>query len=352
VTFVSTLTGWVIGQAGHPGHCANTNPYICTSVAITSDGGGTWHGSPAPDTGAPNGARGVSGIRSLDGMNGWAFGPQLYATHDRGQTWTRIDTHGMRVIDLETVNKQAFAVWAQCSGAGPDFAANCTSFSLYTTRANVDQWVPVSGAVNLTSGQPAAASSVQLVLTGQLGYLLAPDGTIYQGIDWKYSTGPWLPVSNSGSGAQACAPGPAQADGLPSRGLLAATGRGLAELCMGPASGGTQTKTLLYSPDAGISWETAGTAPPAGIATSLSGTPAGPVVVATTQGINLSVHAPESHAYKLAWRATQGAALAGGFSYAGMTTDAQGVAIPADQSLHAVWFTYDGGSQWQESAVR
>jgi hypothetical protein len=352
VTFVSTGTGWVIGQAGTPGQCTGPNPDICTSMAVTFNGGRTWQGMPAPVAGPPDGARGVSQVRSLNGVDGWAFGPQLYATHDGGQHWRRIDTHGMRVIDLETVNKQVFAVWAQCTGTGPDFAANCTSFSVYTSRPNVDRWVPVSGATNLTSGQPATASSAQLVLTGTFGYLLAPDGTLYQGIDWKYSTGPWLAVSNSGAGVQACAPGPAQADGLPSQGLLASTGRGLAELCLGPVSNGSQTKTLLYSPDGGDSWWTAGTAPSAGTATSLSGTPDGRVLIATAQGIDTSAQAPQARSSKLTWRAARGTALPGGFSYVGMTTSAQGVAIPADQSVHAVWFTYDRGTHWQPSYVR
>ena len=76
------------------------------------------------------------------------------------------------------------------------------------------------------------------------------------------------------------------------------------------------------------------------------------MLVATTQGIDVSAQAPTAHSAKLAWRAAQGAALAGGFSYVGMTTSAQGVAIPADQSVHAVWFTYDGGTHWQPSYVR
>jgi hypothetical protein len=352
VTFVSTATGWVIGPAGTRSRCTGPDPDTCTSMAVTFDGGRSWQGMPAPVTGPPNGARGVSQVRSLNGVDGWAFGPQLYATHDSGQHWRRIDTHGMRVIDLEALNKQAFAVWARCTGTGPRFAANCTSFSVYTSRATANQWVPVSGAVNLTSGRPAAASSAQLVLTGEFGYLLAPDGTIYQGIDWKYRAGRWLPVNNRGSGVRACAPGPAQPDGLPARGLLAATGRGLAELCLGPGSGSTQTKTLLYSPDGGITWRTAGAAPSAGVATSLSGTPAGPVLIATTQGIDASRQAPKARSSSLTWRATQGTALTGGFSYVGMTTSAQGVAIPADQSLHAVWFTYDGGKRWQASPMR
>ena len=90
VTFVSTQSGWVIGQAGTPGHCADVNPYFCTSIARTDDAGQTWHGAPAPKTGPPSGATGVSGLRFLDGVNGWAFGPQLWSTHDRGNTWTRV----------------------------------------------------------------------------------------------------------------------------------------------------------------------------------------------------------------------------------------------------------------------
>ena len=51
VTFVNAFTGWVIGQAGTPGKCANkTSPYICTSVARTDDAGKTWQGGPAPGT--------------------------------------------------------------------------------------------------------------------------------------------------------------------------------------------------------------------------------------------------------------------------------------------------------------
>ena len=44
-------------------------------------------------------------------------------------------------------------------------------------------------------------------------------------------------------------------------------------------------------------------------------------------------------------------APAGGFSYVGMTTDSQGVAVPADASAGAVWFTFDGGKTWRPSAI-
>jgi hypothetical protein len=350
VTFVSTATGWVIGQAGTPGQCANPDPYICTSLAITNDGGATWQGQHAPDTGAPDGATGVSQIRSLNGVTAWAFGPQLYATHNGGQTWVKIPTHGLRVTGLETVDHRAFAVWARCTGAGPQFAANCTSFSLYSTDAGTDAWAPVPGMTGLSAnpvpGQPGSASSAQLALTGARGYLLAPDGAVYSGP--AASAGAWHPASvPNGTPLGGCGlPGPAQADGLPSQSMLASTGAGLVELCLAKVPG---RKYLAYSGDGGRTWAPAGFAPGAGQATSLSGTPTGQVLVATSTGIDVS--ATVAGTGRLHWLVVKGAAVTGGFSYVGMTTSDQGVAIPADTSLHAAWFTYDGGRHWQPSPV-
>src|SRR5438034_9294907 len=63
VTFVGPHTGWVIGQALTPGHCATQ---FCTSVAVTHDAGRTWSGVPAPMAGPPDGATGLSQIRFLN----------------------------------------------------------------------------------------------------------------------------------------------------------------------------------------------------------------------------------------------------------------------------------------------
>ena len=113
VTFVGPSTGWVIGQAGTPGHCATQ---YCTSVARTDNAGGTWAGVPAPLTGAPDGATGVSQIRFLNLNDGWAFGPGLFVTDTGGKTWAPVDTHGLRVTDLETVGDRVFALLASCTG--------------------------------------------------------------------------------------------------------------------------------------------------------------------------------------------------------------------------------------------
>jgi hypothetical protein len=62
VTFVGPRTGWVIGQALTPGHCATQ---FCTSVARTDDAGKTWTGVPAPMAGPADGASGLTQIRFL-----------------------------------------------------------------------------------------------------------------------------------------------------------------------------------------------------------------------------------------------------------------------------------------------
>jgi len=350
VTFVGTSTGWVIGQAGTPGHCGPPNPDICTSVAATDDGGSTWHGVPAPVSGPPDGGTGVSQIRSLNGVSGWAFGPQLYATHDGGQRWKAVPTHGMRVTDLETVNGIVFALWAQCASTGADFAADCTTFSLYSSPAGHDDWSPVPGVTGLQASG-GAPGSAQLVLTGTRGYLMTPGGQLFSGpvtrpARWRtVTTLPGVPVPLP------CAPGAAETGGHPLQAMLASTGPGLVLLCADQATGNQQSKTLYYSADGGRSWSPAGPAPARGVAMSLSGTPGGPVLVATSTGIDVSANAPGASG-TLTWGTTRGAKALGGYSYVGMTTSLQGVAVPANVSMDAVWFTYDGGAHWAKSPVR
>ena len=50
-------------------------------------------------------------------------------------------------------------------------------------------------------------------------------------------------------------------------------------------------------------------------------------------------------------RPPPGAMPPGGFAHAGMTTDTQGVAVPAGPAQHGVWLTYDGGRTWQPSSA-
>jgi photosystem II stability/assembly factor-like uncharacterized protein len=338
VTFIGTQTGWVIGQAGTPGHCATQ---YCTSVARTLDAGRTWTGLPAPLTGAADGATGVSQIRFLNGVDGWAFGPQLYATHDGGHDWARVGTDGLRVTDLETVGDRAFALFASCTGTGPAFADDCVSYTLYSSPASADDWTPVGSA---TSGLSGAAAS--MMLTGTRGYLLAPDRMLYSGpVNGPVNgSASWQPVARI-----PCPVGQPLAGGQPTGALLAAADTAnLVLVCASSSAPGTQqAKQVFTSADGGTTWQNAGAAPSLGLATSVAATPDGTYVLATGRGIDVR---PAGNG---AWQAATltGPAPAGGFGYVGMTTDAQGIALPADPAVGTVWFTFDGGQTWRPFAV-
>jgi hypothetical protein len=316
VTFISTLTGFVIGQAGTPGHCATQ---YCTSIARTSDGGHSWFGVPAPETGAPSGSTGVGQIRFLNGVDGWAFGPQLWATHDGGQTWTQISTGGQRVIDVETVGSRAFAVLATCTGTGANYTSGCTSFSLETAVASSDTWTPVLTSLN-DAGQSSGAA---LVLTGTTGFLLSPSGRLYSGSvssSGAWSALPALPSACSGSGSL----------------LAAGTASDLSLVC---------GSDVYLSSSAGQSW-TAAASLASGSASSgsasLAETATGTLVLAGSSGIRYLAAGSSS------WTATSltGSAPSGGFGYVGMTTPNQGIAVPDDASLHEIWMTSNGAQSW------
>jgi hypothetical protein len=339
VTFVSSEQGWVIGPAGVAGHCQDPNPNFCISIVRTDDAGKTWHGGPAPQTSEPNGPVGVSGIRFLDGVNGWAFGPELWVTHDAGNHWYQIPTGGARVTDLETANGQAYALWAMCSGndvAG--FAADCTSYTLMTTTAGSDNWVPVGGATSGLTNSGAATSAV-LALTGSVGYLVAPDGTLYSGP----IGGTWQRV-----GTVPCQPGQARADGLPYSIMLALQdSTELAVACTGPSF---PAATVFTSDDGGANWSEQASTAWTGVtrpvtALSLASAPNGTLVLASSLGLDV-LPAGSSQ-----WRAAGGlTASSSGFMYVGMTTDEQGVAVPIDTGLHEIWMTFDGGLTWAPRA--
>jgi hypothetical protein len=350
VTFVGPYVGAVIGQASTPGHCATR---YCTSLAGTSNYGSTWYGVNAPLTGPPDGSLGVSQIRFLNTSDGWAFGPQLWVTDNGGASWSQESTGGMRVTDLETAGTRAFALFATCTGTGASYAADCTSFSLYSSQAGSNQWLPVPGptaGLGLPQTASTQAASASLVLTGGptsgQGYLLAPSGELFSG---PLTGAAWTMVSQQ----DLCQPGAPGPDGQPTGALLAADPSELVLVCTSSADAAsdTQTKLVTESSNGGRSWSKTGSGPTAGIATSLAAQDQGDVLVlATDAGIYLSGTGGST------WQRTQAspagaAAGAYGFSYVGMTSQQNGVALPADPGLNEVFITTNGGSTWQPRPV-
>jgi len=369
VTWVGPTTGFVMGQAGTPGTCgAEQNSDICTSIAITHDSGQTWAGVNAPLTGAASGLTGVSQLRFLNGVDGWAYGPDLYATHDGGLHWTKVpDPFGdnRQVTALETVNQRAYALWASCTSA-----TECFSFTLMSTPAGQDDWTPVSGVPQIlaaaSTGGAQTPGSASFEIGGSNGYLIAPDGSLYVGSlpqdgsasTWQRASATlpcnpsWLVEGAYGQSLQVLLAPYWAKGGTPS----------LAVVCEvnGPPKG--YSTVVWISTDNGSTWTERTGVGTSGVsyigkAKSLAATSDGGLILATQAGI-----------YRLPPGASQWqkAALSGaaappyGFSYVGMTTDTQGVAIAAPSVVggqpnpdpYGIWMTGDGGKTWQFRAIK
>ena len=340
VTFVGLSTGWGMSQAGTAGQCDQAAARPCIALRRTDTGGSAWRSVTPPPSHGPSGSTGVSQVRFFNRSDGWAFGPQLWATHDSGRTWTQIPTTGWRVTALEARGNRVFSVWARCTGTGPDFAAHCGGYVVYSSRPGSNTWTLVPGT-SPGFGLPGADSAASLLLTGTAGYLLTPKGILVSG---PLTGAAWQPVTGTANPRAApCLPGPARPGGQPTGALLAASASGLDLLCTGPSARSARHGAVYASQDGGQTWHRTGTAPAAGTATFLSAGPSGALVLATSHGIEISANGGAS------WTAASGTMPAQGFTYVGMTTDAQGVAVPADPAVPAVWFTQDGGNTWQRS---
>jgi hypothetical protein len=318
VTFVSATQGFVLGVQT----CATGS---CTTLASTSDAGVTWS-YVGPGPAAISGPDpGVSKMRFATTNDGWAFGPQLWSTHDGGRTWSAQATPGP-VSDVEASGGVAYALEASC-GTPPCIQGD----RLLKTPVSTDGWTAISGP-KLADGAGSLAphgDTVWVVING--------GGT--STFDMVAGGGSWHRLSN---------PCVAVGADLALVGVAPVSTTELFELCAGDPGAGSETKVVLFSSDGGMH-ATATSAAPArgGLASGIAA--AGTAVVAVPAASGASyVYRSADGGHTWATPLNQGDGGVGYFDV-GFTTATQGVAIygnPA-QGNSSLLMTHDAGATWK-----
>jgi photosystem II stability/assembly factor-like uncharacterized protein len=318
VTFVSADDGWVLGT----GSCSGAP---CAAIARTADGGRTWAEVSAPHVsivpGPDQGTSGISGLRFADARNGWAFGPDLWATHDGGATWARLTIPGL------PADAAIFAL-ASANGTVHVAALDGQDYRVASSPVGADDFRLSAARVPVGAGP---VPSVQLVLSGAAGWLVENDRTVVGGA--RLVNGVWVtwqpPCADVVGPAFLAASGPTE--------LAAACDVGL---------WGTPTGDHLYlSHDGGSTFVESGTTVPLQMAGQVAAASPSVIVVGGSDatGAVLVVTFDGGRTWTIVARL--GAVT---IADLGFTTAKQGVVISAPSGGPArLLMTRDGGRTWR-----
>jgi hypothetical protein len=320
VTFVSLQLGWVLGGAP----CQSGT---CLALLRTSDAGHTWSAVQAPPTTfAPANSpatypqAGVSEVRFADPQDGWAFGPDLWSTHNGGRTWTKA-TLGS-VWSLEAAYGLVHAVASQSDNM---------TVAIETSPTNRDTWAK-TGSLQLGAGP---VPSADLVLQGSSGWVIENDRTVVGAARLVSRRWPsWKPPCAT-TGGMAVLSAPTRSS------LVAVCEQGI----WGPPA--PEAVRVYFSSDGGATFYRRGAALPgdAGASGNVVASPA-PGVVVTDAVASNSVELIETFNSATSWQTVATISPSMVFTYLGFTSPMQGVALTSGGGTSGLLMTFDGGRRW------
>jgi hypothetical protein len=320
VTFVSLEMAWALGDAP----CAGGT---CLALRRTVDGGRSWTNANPPPTSfslASPVNRGVSQIRFADPLDGWAFGPDLWSTHDGGAQWTKSSLTYVGALEAGAGRVHAASIDGPTNG----------SYNIETSVTSRDAWVR-TGSLQLGAGPVPAPD---LVLQGSTGWAVENDREVIDGA--RLVAGRWeawhAPCATTGGTAVVSAP----------------TALSLVAICeqgvWGPSGyGGSPAVRAYFSGNGGATFFLGGVVPtgePSGSGDVVA-SPA-PGVAVTDVLTNSQDELIETFNSGASWKVVASAPESMPFTYLGFTSSAQGVAIESGSATSVLLMTFDGGRVW------
>jgi photosystem II stability/assembly factor-like uncharacterized protein len=317
VTFVSAQTGFVLGQLP----CAAK---VCYGLATTTDAGRTWSfGGDLPM--APQQDQPITKVRFADATNGWAFGPQLWSTHDAGKSWHQL-TATSQVFDVEASAGLVYLLGSSC-GAG---TACATPAKLFRAAVGSDSFAAVPGAT-------MTATAGQLALHGKAVWVVgATPGTAF------------VSSSDGASWRKHASPCPQGAGPSSLTGVAPVTSTTVFLLCASDPGAGSESKLVLWSTDGGSTAHQTAAAPDrGGLASGFAAASASVVAVSAQSGATYIYLSRDAGA---TWASPFTNGDGGvGITDLGFTTPTQGVAIygtPGNGQLSQLLMSRDAGASW------
>jgi photosystem II stability/assembly factor-like uncharacterized protein len=313
-TFVSSSRGWVLG--GVP--CAAGR---CPAIVRTDDGGATWVATGAPPTKLTERGGlvgdGISILRFADASHGWAFGPELWTTHDGGASWARTTVPGLpkeaSVAALEVAAGTAHAVAYDGQ----------QDWRIATTAVGSDEW-KLTGVHFLVGAGPVPEA--QLVLAGPAGWILTNDRTVNAGA--RLTAGTWESWKPPCLDVQ----GPAV--------LAASSASEVAAVCDVGLMSNPTGEHLFVSHDGGRSFTEIGPRLPTNGLSAVAAPDPSTIVVAAGSELVVSEDGGRT------W-ASSGRTGNLGVRELGFTTKTQGFVIAGDESgTGAMFMSRDAGRTW------
>jgi hypothetical protein len=312
-------------------------------LARTTDGGSSWVALSAPIAGyesrnnqGSSTAPPVSEVRFADELDGWIYGPSLFATHDGGTSWQQVNLGGS-IVSLETSGGYVDALVSPCAGVD---GQECTGpLQLYQAHVTGGAFSPV-----LTGPSVSSTSGVLLHLSlhAPIGFVnmsgvgepnqasIYATQSLANTAGWKTFPDPCATVANDSFDA-----------------FVAPDTTSLYTLCSGQGAAGSVIKAVVKTVN-GVSTVT-GAPPAGGDPEALAATSGGTLVVSAASGASWLYRSTDGGA---TWTTAVTFGDGGmGFNDLGFTTSTQGVVIhgvpgPPSNVVSQLLMTTDGGASW------